>query len=76
MTLFDMPIFLCHHFICSVESREALMLWCCTFHNEVNVMIGKPEFVCTTEELDIRWKDGREECWEERDDSGSSGGGE
>lgn len=72
---FDILILL---FTCSVESREALMRWCCSFHNEVNAMLGKPEFICTTDELDVRWKDGRDECWEEKrisdSNSNSSGG--
>jgi hypothetical protein len=44
------------------------MKWCCALHNEVNVMTRKPTFPCSTAELDIRWKDGRAECWEVKSD--------
>lgn len=39
------------------------MLWCCAFHNKVNAHLGKPVFICNSAELDLRWKEGREECW-------------
>jgi hypothetical protein len=40
------------------------MMWCCEFHNHVNIKLGKPVFPCSVAELDLRWKDGRDECWE------------
>ena len=49
----------------SLESREALMRWCCEFHNHVNEKLGKPIFPCSADELDLRWRDGRDECWEQ-----------
>mmetsp|Transcript_28547 Transcript_28547/g.48264 ORF Transcript_28547/g.48264 Transcript_28547/m.48264 type:complete len:208 (+) Transcript_28547:99-722(+) len=51
-----------------LESREALMVWCCQFHNHVNEKLGKPIFPCTVTELDLRWKDGRDECWEGKEE--------
>lgn len=47
-----------------VDSREELSLWCCEMHNEVNKKLGKPIFKCSIKELDLRWKDGRDECWD------------
>ena len=47
----------------SSRSREALSLWCCKLHNEVNAKLGLPEFECSLKELDRRWKTGSPECW-------------
>ena len=47
------------------------MMWCCWFHNEVNEVVHKPKFICSVEELDLRWKDGRDECWDIHDDQSS-----
>ena len=40
----------------AVNSREALSLWMCNVHNEVNRRLGKTEFDCA--QVDERWKDG------------------
>ena len=45
------------------SSREALCLWLCQFHNQVNEVIGKPMFSCNIASLDKRWKHGKKECW-------------
>jgi len=39
-----------------VGSREALSLWLCARHNDVNVRLGKEIFDCS--KTDERWKDG------------------
>jgi hypothetical protein len=44
------------------------MLWCCELHNDVNAKLHKPAFVCSIKELDLRWRDGRDECWEGKQD--------
>jgi len=49
-----------------VESREALVVWMCERHNEVNRALGKPEFECSVAALDERWKDGHSECWQQK----------
>ena len=41
----------------SSDSREALSLWLCEAHNEVNVRNGKQPFFCDIGVLDARWKD-------------------
>ena len=38
-------------------SREALSLWMCAAHNEVNVRNAKEPFYCDIGVLDARWKD-------------------
>lgn len=48
----------------SVKSRQAFSVWVCKHHNEVNRRLDKPEFPCTVEALDERWRRGRPECWE------------
>lgn len=48
----------------SVATREGFAKWLCDHHNRVNIYSGKPEFPCTMEELDLRWKTGRPHCWE------------
>ena len=45
-----------HHPIVS-SSREALSLWLCEAHNEVNLRNGKRPFYCDLGVLDARWKD-------------------
>ena len=45
-----------HHPIVS-SSREALSLWLCEAHNEVNLRNGKRPFYCDPGVLDARWKD-------------------
>jgi FAD-linked sulfhydryl oxidase len=52
----------------AVESREALSIWICERHNEVNRLHGKPEFPCTLKQLDLRWKKGPEQCYTVIDD--------
>lgn len=47
-----------------LETREEFVLWCCELHNHVNEKLSKPVFPCRVSELDARWKDGRDECWE------------
>lgn len=44
-------------------SREALCLWVCEFHNQVNEVVGKPRFPCNIKSLDERWRHGKKECW-------------
>lgn len=39
------------------SSREALSLWLCEAHNEVNIRNGKKSFYCDIGVLDARWKD-------------------
>lgn len=43
--------------LCSVSSRDKLLLWTCIAHNEVNERNGKPVFPCAVKELDKRWGD-------------------
>lgn len=40
-----------------VSSRDALVLWACQAHNDVNRRTGKPEFPCQVDLLDRRWGD-------------------
>jgi FAD-linked sulfhydryl oxidase len=40
----------------AVESRDALCIWMCERHNEVNRKLGKKEFKCDMENLTKRWK--------------------
>jgi len=42
-----------------VRSRTALGAWLCATHNEVNTLLGKPEFDCAR--VDERWRDGPED---------------
>ena len=46
----------------NVLSREALSVWVCERHNEVNEKLGKPKLECTLEVLDKRWRDGGTRC--------------
>ena len=39
------------------STREALSLWACDAHNEVNRRNGRPEYYCDIGVLDARWKD-------------------
>lgn len=39
-----------------LESREALSLWFCKIHNEVNERLNKPQFDCS--KVDERWRTG------------------
>jgi FAD-linked sulfhydryl oxidase len=45
-----------------VSSREALSVWVCERHNEVNAKLGKPTLDCVLKTLDKRWKNGGERC--------------
>jgi FAD-linked sulfhydryl oxidase len=36
----------------NVSSREALSVWMCSLHNEVNAKLGKEEFSCSIEVLE------------------------
>lgn len=38
------------------SSKASISQWLCRFHNEVNQMLGKPEFDCNR--VDERWKTG------------------
>jgi len=49
----------------ATKSRAAFSLWMCRLHNEVNVKIGKDEFPCSVDELDLRWRDGGNACDDE-----------
>ena len=49
------------------SSREALCLWVCDFHNQVNELTGKPAFPCNIKSLDERWKHGKKGCWNEEE---------
>jgi len=44
------------------QSREALVLWTCRLHNEVNAKLGRQSFACSVQELDRRWLDGGDKC--------------
>ena len=46
-----------------VESREALAVWVCRRHNEVNEKLGKPAFPCDFASLDTRWRKGKPGCF-------------
>ena len=52
------------------RNREALSLWVCALHNEVNDVLGKKKFACDIYSLDKRWKYGKKSCWEEGDPEG------
>ena len=52
----------------ATQSREALVLWTCRLHNEVNAKLGRPVFACQMEELDRRWLEGGEACQDNHDD--------
>ena len=41
----------------ATASGEALGMWLCARHNEVNARLGKPAFPCTPEALAERWGD-------------------
>jgi len=41
-----------------VSSRKSLSLWLCHTHNIVNEVVGKPQFPCSFEKLDNRWRSG------------------
>ena len=45
-----------------VSSREALSVWVCERHNEVNAKLGKPTVDCTLKTLDKRWRNGGARC--------------
>jgi FAD-linked sulfhydryl oxidase len=49
----------------ATQSRAAFSLWMCRLHNEVNIKIGKGEFPCAVDKLDLRWRDGGTACDEE-----------
>lgn len=40
-----------------LSSRDALVLWACAAHNDVNRRNGKPEFPCEMPALDQKWGD-------------------
>ena len=48
-----------------VTSRSSLSIWLCHQHNEVNSKLDKPAFDCNIHELNKRWKDGHNKCWED-----------
>lgn len=50
-----------------VESREGFCLWMCRQHNVVNEKLGKPAFPCNIEDLDRRWRQGIDRCWDEKE---------
>ena len=41
-----------------VQTRRYLEEWMCRAHNEVNLKLGKKEFDCSSQSLNIRWRDG------------------
>ncbi|KAI0929666.1 hypothetical protein AcW1_007044 [Taiwanofungus camphoratus] len=41
-----------------VSGRVALSRWLCARHNDVNERLGKPQFDCSIEKTDERWRDG------------------
>ncbi|CAD8124566.1 unnamed protein product [Paramecium sonneborni] len=41
-----------------VTSRKDLSIWLCYRHNEVNQLLGKPQFDCSFENLEKRWRTG------------------
>lgn len=43
-----------------VQSRDALSLWMCSFHNKVNEILGKPLFDCSR--VLERWRSGFGDC--------------
>lgn len=45
-----------------VESRSQFCIWMCEAHNRVNRSQGKQEFPCSMDKLDLRWRDGGEDC--------------
>lgn len=40
----------------TLDSRRSISQWLCTFHNEVNQMLGKNTFDCS--KIDERWRNG------------------
>jgi len=54
------------------ETRQALSVYICDLHNEVNDKLGKPTFPCTLSSLDSRWRDGGKRCNVDPDDTPSS----
>lgn len=51
------------------NTRADIAIWLCKAHNKVNKMLGKPEFLCTLKNLDLRWRKGPAECYEEPGDT-------
>jgi mitochondrial FAD-linked sulfhydryl oxidase len=39
-------------------TRRDLEEWMCRAHNEVNLKLGKREFDCSDQSLNIRWREG------------------
>ena len=52
----------------AAQSRDALVLWTCWLHNQVNAKLGKDVHPCSLEELDRRWLDGGEPCSDNDDE--------
>ncbi len=38
-------------------------MWLCDQHNRVNKKLSKPIFPCSVSALDLRWRQGRSDCW-------------
>ena len=65
--IFNMIIKIVHILILIIDpiqtqSREDLSIWLCHRHNLVNHWLGKPEFDCSFENIEKRWKIGSEAC--------------
>jgi hypothetical protein len=56
----------------AVESREALSLWMCRTHNDVNRDLGLPVVPCHLASLDQRWRTGRQDCFLARESSSTA----
>ncbi|CEG39193.1 augmenter of liver regeneration [Plasmopara halstedii] len=56
-----------------VESRTTFSIWLCEQHNIVNRKIQKPEFECTMNRLEERWRKGHPVCWGQESDAESAG---
>jgi len=52
----------------SVSSRDALSIWCCQQHNNVNSKLGKSQFDCSIQRINERWKVGHRDCWPKDND--------
>ena len=46
----------------TVENNKDLSYWFCRRHNYVNKWLNKPEFDCSFENLEKRWKKGFDHC--------------
>ncbi len=46
------------------STRQAVSLWLCKYHNEINEMAGKAQFDCSLDVLHDRWRRGSRQCRE------------